>query len=86
MPIRKPAAFAAMAVTFVLATGIAGAKELHPQPPNDDQSYLYVDPGYSRPNLPGYMQESMDSSNQPYTGTMFGEDEDAAPSPFGLRF
>jgi hypothetical protein len=63
------------------------AKDLRapPRPPSD-QSYLYVDPGETRPNLPGYMQESMDPVNDPDTGTMFGQDEqDEAPDSFGLN-
>jgi hypothetical protein len=85
MPTRKLAALAATAAVFLLGSGVANARDLRPPATSDDQSYLYVDPGPSRPNLPGYMQESMDSSNEPYAGTMFGEDEqDEAPSSFGL--
>jgi hypothetical protein len=85
MPTRKHAVFAAMAAAFILGVAVADARDLRPPATNNDQSYLYLDPGPSRPNLPGYMQESMDPSNEPFAGTMFGEDEqDEAPASFGL--
>jgi hypothetical protein len=85
MPARTHAAVAATAAALILGSAVAEARDLRPPATDNDQSYLYVDPGYARPNLPGYMQESMDPSNDPDTGTMFGEDEqDVSPDSFGL--
>jgi hypothetical protein len=77
----------AAAALMVLSAPPAHARDLRP-PANTTragQSYLFVDPGYAPPRLSNDVLQSMDPSNDPSTGTMFGEDEqDAMPSPFGL--